>query len=80
MKAIMLRAWQYLRDLTFIDPNDRAALRDFYHVGRNFIAAGMMIGLAIGMLAGESLAGRIISGVLIVGTALFMIKGWLKGY
>ena len=51
MKALMLRAWQYLRDLRFIDREDRTELRDWYRAYHRYVWGGFFAVSAIDLLA-----------------------------
>jgi hypothetical protein len=57
-------AWQYLRELRFIDPEDRIALRDWYHAYHRYIWCGFFVVSAIDLLAAPRGTARIASAVL----------------
>jgi hypothetical protein len=51
MNAMMLRLWQYFRELRFVDPLDRTALRNWYCDCHKYIWSGFFIMSAIELLA-----------------------------
>ena len=51
MKGIAWRPWYYLRDLRFIDPEDRTALRDWYRAYHRYLWFGFFSISAIDLLA-----------------------------
>jgi hypothetical protein len=74
MKGIALRAWYHLRDLRFIDPEDRTALRDWYRAYHRYLWFGFFIVSAIDLLA----APRGI--VQMISAALTLASGFLWAF
>jgi hypothetical protein len=70
MKGTAQRAWQYVRKLRFIDPEDRKAMRDYYHTYHRYIWCGFFVVSAIDLLAARSATARITSAALTLAAAL----------
>jgi hypothetical protein len=70
MNAIMQRAWQYMRELRFIDPEDRAPLRDWYRECHKYIWFGFFIVSAVELLDAPRGILQILSAVLTLASGL----------
>lgn len=64
IESIAKGAWRYVRDLSFVDPNDRAELRDWYRANHKYIWCGFFLMSAINLLAAANGTTRITSAVL----------------
>jgi hypothetical protein len=64
------RAWQYVRELRFVDPQDRTALRDWYRAYHRYIWCGFFIVSAIDLLAAPHGIARIASAALTLAAGL----------
>jgi hypothetical protein len=67
------RAWRYVRELRFIDPNDRTALRGWYHDYHKYIWGGFFAVSAIDLLAAPAGIARIASAALTLAAGLLWI-------
>jgi hypothetical protein len=70
VNAIMLRLWHYLRELRFVDPEDRTALRNWYRDCHKYVWFGFFIVSAIDLLAASNVIARIISAALTLASGL----------
>ena len=69
MNAIMLRVWQYMRELRFVDPADRTALRVWYRDCHKYVWFGFFIVSAINLLAAPRGIVQILSATLTLASA-----------
>jgi hypothetical protein len=70
MNAIMQRAWQYMRELRFIDPEDRALLRGWYRECHKYIWFGFFIVSAVELLDAPRGILQILSAALTLASGL----------
>jgi hypothetical protein len=70
MNAIMLRVWRYMRELRFIDPADRTALRNWYRDCHKYIWFGFFIVSLIELLVAPRGIVQILSAALTLASAL----------
>jgi hypothetical protein len=78
MKDMASRAWQYMRELEFIDSQDRADLKQWYSQTRPYVWFGFIVAMFVGSATVSNEYARVASLIVCVSAMAFLIWTWLS--
>jgi hypothetical protein len=76
MKDMSMRTWQYIRKLEFIDPQDRADLKQWYRQNRPYVWFGFIVAMFVGNATLSNEYARVASLIVCVSAMAFLIWTW----